>query len=132
MHMKVDFNMDYHYERIEVCKMYCRNCGKEIDEKAVICPHCGVAVNGMQPNAPQMVNIEDNGNTFGWGVLGCLVPIAGLVLYLIWKDAKPRTAKAAGIGAIVCVAILIVLYALIFFSAMFMSFGRVGQELHYF
>jgi len=22
--------------------MYCRNCGKEIDEKAVVCPHCGV------------------------------------------------------------------------------------------
>ncbi len=24
--------------------MYCENCGKEIDEKAVICPHCGVLI----------------------------------------------------------------------------------------
>lgn len=22
--------------------MYCNNCGKEIDDKAYICPHCGV------------------------------------------------------------------------------------------
>jgi len=22
--------------------MYCRNCGKQVDEKAVICPNCGV------------------------------------------------------------------------------------------
>jgi RNA polymerase subunit RPABC4/transcription elongation factor Spt4 len=22
--------------------MYCRNCGKEVDEKAVVCPACGV------------------------------------------------------------------------------------------
>lgn len=25
--------------------MYCTNCGKQIDDKAVICVHCGVAVN---------------------------------------------------------------------------------------
>ncbi len=24
--------------------MFCKNCGKEIDEKAEICPHCGVRV----------------------------------------------------------------------------------------
>jgi len=23
--------------------MYCRNCGKEIDDKAVVCVHCGVS-----------------------------------------------------------------------------------------
>ena len=23
--------------------MYCWNCGKEIDDKAVVCVHCGVA-----------------------------------------------------------------------------------------
>ena len=22
--------------------MYCKNCGKEIDDKAYVCPHCGV------------------------------------------------------------------------------------------
>ena len=23
--------------------MFCKNCGQEIDDKAVICPHCGVS-----------------------------------------------------------------------------------------
>ncbi len=36
--------------------MFCRNCGKEIDDKAAICVHCGVAVNptavaNTDPNA---------------------------------------------------------------------------------
>lgn len=25
--------------------MFCRNCGHELDDKAVICVHCGVPVN---------------------------------------------------------------------------------------
>ena len=29
--------------------MFCQNCGKEIDDKAVICPHCGVPVTSSQP-----------------------------------------------------------------------------------
>lgn len=23
--------------------MYCKNCGQQIDNNAVVCPHCGVA-----------------------------------------------------------------------------------------
>ena len=30
--------------------MYCKNCGKEIDDKAVICVHCGVAT-GFELNS---------------------------------------------------------------------------------
>ena len=25
--------------------MYCKNCGSQIDDRAVVCPHCGVPVN---------------------------------------------------------------------------------------
>ena len=39
-------------------------------------------------------------------------PIVGLVLFLVWKDTKPRTAKAAGIGALVCVIAYVLLYVL--------------------
>ncbi len=56
-------------------------------------------------------NEVDNGG-FLWGLLGCCIPIVGLVLFLVWKDSKPRTAKAAGIGALVSV-ILGVLYYII-------------------
>ena len=45
-------------------------------------------------------NVVDKGG-FLWGLLGCCIPIVGLILFLVWKDTKPKTAKAAGIGALV-------------------------------
>ena len=49
---------------------------------------------------------------FLWGLLGCCIPIVGLILFLVWKDTKPKTAKAAGIGALVCVVVYVVFYVL--------------------
>lgn len=86
--------------------MFCKNCGKEIDDNAAVCIHCGVATN----STPAVV---DNGG-FGWGLLGCCIPIVGLILFLVWKDIKPKTSKAAGIGALVSVGIYILLYLFIF------------------
>ena len=86
--------------------MFCKNCGKEIDDNAAVCIHCGVATN----STPAVV---DNGG-FGWGLLRCCIPIVGLILFLVWKDTKPKTSKAAGIGALVSVGIYILLYLFIF------------------
>ena len=49
---------------------------------------------------------------FKWGLLGFFVPVAGLVLYLVWKDFKPKTAKAAGIGALVSLIVGILIWIL--------------------
>ena len=81
---------------------FCKNCGAQIDDQAVVCTSCGVAQN----TAPAVV---DKGG-FGWGALGCCIPIVGLILFLVWKDTKPKTAKAAGIGALVSVIIAVVYY----------------------
>lgn len=83
---------------------YCKNCGAPIDDRAVVCPSCGVPQNSMPP-------VVDNGG-IGWGLLGCCIPIAGLILYLVWKDQKPRTAKAAGIGALVAVGLSALWYVI--------------------
>lgn len=58
-------------------------------------------------------NVTDNGG-FGWGLLGFCIPIVGLILYLVWKGDKPKTAKAAGMGALISVIIGVVLYVLMF------------------
>lgn len=58
-------------------------------------------------------NANDNGG-FLWGLLGCCIPIVGLILFLIWKDQKPKTAKAAGIGALVSVIIGVLYYIVVF------------------
>ena len=87
---------------------YCRNCGAEINEYALTCPKCGAQQRSESSPAP-----SDEGG-FLWGLLGCCIPIAGLILFLVWKDTKPNTAKAAGIGALVCVGADVLLYALAF------------------
>ncbi|MCI9082736.1 MAG: hypothetical protein HFI70_10630, partial [Lachnospiraceae bacterium] len=56
-----------------------------------------------------MENNNDNGG-FLWGLLGCCIPVVGLILFLVWKDQKPKTAKAAGIGALVSVILSVVFY----------------------
>lgn len=83
---------------------YCRRCGAPISDQAMVCPSCGEPQYSVPP-------VQDNGG-IGWGLLGCCIPIAGLVLYLVWKDQKPKTAKAAGIGALVAVGLSVFWYIL--------------------
>ena len=85
---------------------YCRHCGAPIADGTNTCPQCGASQSSLPP-------VVDNGG-LGWGILGCCIPIVGLVLWLVWKDQKPRTAKAAGIGALVAVGLGALYYVLIF------------------
>ena len=99
---------------------YCRKCGALIDDYAAVCPKCGTPQNGGPNNPPPAA---DNGG-FLWGLLGCCIPIAGLILFLVWKDTKPRTAKAAGIGALVSVILSVLYYVFIFTASI--SFGLLA------
>ena len=49
-----------------------------------------------------------------WGLVGCCIPVVGLVLFLVWRDEKPKTAKVAGIGALVSVILTILIYVGVF------------------
>lgn len=66
-------------------------------------------------------NPRDRGG-FLWGLLGCCIPIVGLILFLVWRDEKPKTAKAAGIGALVSVILTILVYV----SAFVMSIAAAA------
>lgn len=118
---------------------FCKYCGKEIEENVAFCAHCGAAqkeqtaeadptpvqtATQYQTSAPQMQE-PDNGG-FGWGLLGCCVPVVGLILFLVWKDTKPKTAKAAGIGALVSVIATVLIYVVYF--VLILSFG-IGAGL---
>lgn len=95
--------------------MFCKNCGREIDDRAVVCPHCGI-----QQSDLTVYRGPDNGG-YWWGLLGCCIPLAGLILFLVWKDTKPRTAKAAGTGALVAVVCIVLYYILVIALAAFAS-----------
>lgn len=60
--------------------MFCKNCGQPMDEHDNVCPNCGAVQNQTPP-------VVDNGG-IGWGLLGCCIPVVGLVLFLVWKDTK--------------------------------------------
>lgn len=94
--------------------MYCKSCGKEISDNADVCVHCGVSTK----TSPDVV--DDGG--LGWSLLGCCIPLAGLILFLVWKDVKPNTAKAAGVGAAASVVIIIIFYVLLFLVGLASSY----------
>lgn len=83
--------------------MYCKNCGAEIDDNAVVCPKCGV-------QARKLDNVrEDDAPSTGFAVLGFFFPLIGLILYLVWKDESPLKAKSVGKGALIGVIVSAVL-----------------------
>ncbi|KFI62982.1 hypothetical protein [Bifidobacterium cuniculi] len=56
---------------------------------------------------------QNDSGSFGWAVLGFLIPIVGLVLFLVWHTTKPKCAKMAGIGALVgfCLNLVFTVFA---------------------
>ena len=110
---------------------YCTKCGKEIEDNAKFCPSCGASQSyggyEEQPydpsqnnayNAPQYQQQRspsanyDSGSV-GWAILGFFIPIVGLILFIVWLNEKPKSAKMAGIGALISV-ILSVLWSVFF------------------
>jgi hypothetical protein len=87
---------------------YCSNCGASVNENAVVCVSCGAALANSQ-----LASQNDSGG-FGYALLGFFIPVVGLILYLIWKDSKPKSASAAGKGALTSVISVFVLYFLLF------------------
>ena len=96
--------------------MFCKNCGTEIDDKAVVCPKCGVST-GKSVNTVA----SDDAPSGGFAFLCFLFPLLGLILYLVWKDSYPQKAHSCGKGAIigVCVEVGVsILYVIIAFAAL--------------
>ena len=89
---------------------------KKLIKVAVVRPHRGVAT--------ENANKDVDNSGFLWGLLGCCIPLVGLILFLVWKDNKPKTAKAAGIGALVSVGCIVLFYVLIF------AIGTFGASLN--
>lgn len=105
--------------------MFCRNCGSNIDDKAVICPHCGVPTANMQPPVPpRKTNVcAIVGFVLGLtGLLGAnllfiLPGIAGIVLSIIGlvkvKNLNSGTGLATAGLVISIISIPIYLYSFI-------------------
>lgn len=90
---------------------YCCHCGKEVEDDAVICVHCGRSI--ASNKAANVVKMEEDKSSGLWAFLGFLIPVLGLVMYLIWKDEYPLKAKSAGQGALIGVIVSVVFSVLL-------------------
>ena len=62
----------------------------------------------VQNNSPQYVYVTDESIGVGYGILAFLIPIAGWIMYFIWKDDSPKKASQANTIAWISLAINII------------------------
>ena len=105
--------------------MYCKNCGAEIDDNAYVCIKCGVKTNTETNNK---VVANDDAPNAGFAILCFLIPILGLILWLVWKDNYPLKAKSCGKGALISVIVSVSFYVLVFILAFI---GACSSAMYY-
>ena len=99
--------------------MFCKHCGAEIADEAVIFVKCGKPVAEM----PGTVSAESDKPSTGLNILSFFIPLVGLILYLTQKNQYPVKAKAVGKWALIgwiTGIVLAIVYA-VFISIMFAS-----------
>lgn len=127
--------------------MFCKNCGTELSNEAVVCPHCGIQVGELktynntaqqpnnyaqQPNGTMQQphnNVVKKDNTIAivGFILTFFVPLAGLICSIIgYKNAKKYGSDYKGlalagiiISAVVIGAVVLIYLILICFYASF-------------
>ena len=85
---------------------FCKNCGNKLDEKAVICPKCGVSVqtkeallDGDNAAMPLLLPVGRSGLAIAAGYVGLLslVPFVGIIAILLGvfalRDIKAHPEK---------------------------------------
>lgn len=105
--------------------MYCRSCGKNIDDSATYCINCGT----------RFYNKEiDDQSSFGFAILGFFIPIVGLILFLIYEGEKPKRAKSAGKGALIgfitkiVLSIILVILYVVFAATLFTNISNYVES----
>ena len=83
---------------------YCRKCGEQIDDEAVICPKCGVPQNKNYGNYEKNT-VNDTGGSI-YVLIGVIFPVIALIMYLIWKDERPKTSADLERGMKICLIII--------------------------
>lgn len=86
--------------------MFCKNCGKEIDDKAFVCPNCGVKVAEDEPK-------QKESNVFaGLSYLGIIMPLLGWIFGGIGLAKANKTGKGAGlsIGGLIVTTVMFIIY----------------------
>lgn len=96
--------------------MYCNNCGSQIDDKAVVCPKCGVPVQGTKSVQSEKTNTMA---IVGF-VFSFFVSIVGLICSIMARKQCRKTREQgmglATAGMIISIVTLVgeVIFSLIY------------------
>ena len=100
--------------------MYCKNCGRTVDDTSSYCNNCGARIDN-KPNA----DASEDSLSLGFAIFGFFIPIVGLILFLIYEEKKPKRAKSAVKGALIgfiteiVLAIILVILSVVFATSLF-------------
>lgn len=100
--------------------MYCKNCGRTVDDTSSYCNNCGARIDN-KPNA----DASEDSLSLGFAIFGFFIPIVGLILFLIYEEKKPKRAKSAVKGALIgfiteiVLAIILVILYVVFATSLF-------------
>lgn len=100
--------------------MYCKNCGRTVDDTSSYCNNCGARIDN-KPNA----DASEDSLSLGFAIFGFFIPIVGLILFLIYEEKKPKRAKSAIKGTLIgfiteiVLAIILVILYVVFAASLF-------------
>ena len=112
--------------------MFCKNCGKEIDDNATVCPYCGVQTNAASTAAAATAVSEEkkvNGLgigafivsllSFGFGFIFAIVPIIALGLSIggMVKRKKCNACNGMAVAGLVLSIISTVIWGIVWIAA---------------
>lgn len=80
---------------------FCSKCGQGVMDEAVICPHCGCKIAGSDTDAPNL----------GLSLLSFLISPVGLILFCVYANTKPISAKRYGMWALIGLGVSLCLSA---------------------
>lgn len=112
---------------------FCTNCGNELDDRAIMCPKCGVALTQTVANSGQT---QSNGMAIAGFVLSFFIPLLGLIFSILGLKRSKETNTGKGLSTagiiISCITMVITLIiGIISFSAVSDTIDKAQQQNEY-
>ena len=112
---------------------FCTNCGNELDDRAIMCPKCGIALTQTVANSGQT---QSNGMAIAGFVLSFFIPLLGLIFSILGlkKSKETNTGKGLSTAGIIisCITMVItIIMGIISFSAVSDTIDKAQQQTEY-
>lgn len=112
---------------------FCTNCGNELDDRAIMCPKCGVALT-QTTNASN--GSSSNGMAIAGFILSFFIPLLGLIFSIIGLKRSKETNNGKGLSTagiiISCITMVITLImGIISFSVVSDTIDKAQQQTEY-